>query len=70
MPFTPLVGYSTRPGEIILDPFAGSGSTLIAARDMGRRAIGIEINLEFCDAAIARLRQGSFAFNESTEATP
>ncbi len=55
---TPLIEYACKPGGMIFDPFAGSGTTLIAARDMGRRAIGFEISKEFCKSAIERLRQG------------
>jgi site-specific DNA-methyltransferase (adenine-specific) len=51
---TPLIEYGCPPGGVVLDPFMGSGSTLIAARDSGRRAIGIDIREDQCEIAARR----------------
>jgi site-specific DNA-methyltransferase (adenine-specific) len=61
----PLIAYSTNPGDVVLDPFAGAGSVLLAARLAGRSAIGVEIDERYCEIAAARLAQGSFAFGSA-----
>lgn len=62
------VSLLTNDADTILDPFAGSGTTLRVAKDLGRRAIGIEIEERYCTIAAERLSKRSVSmFNEFTQ---
>lgn len=57
-----LIRMSTSPGDLIVDPFSGSGSTALAAQRLGRRCIGIELDQEYYQRSSLRLNEGAFSF--------
>ena len=68
----PLISAYAAEGQLVLDPFMGSGSTLRAAKDAGCRAIGVEIEERYCEVAAKRMEQGILfpVARKVTSATP
>jgi len=64
-----LIRVVSRPGELIVDPMCGAGSTLIAAKMCGRRAIGIEIEEKHCRSAATLCDQQVLTFTDETKET-
>jgi len=58
----------TNEGDMVLDPFAGSGTTLVAAKELGRNSVGIDLLPEYCAMAQEAVAQQEFILNESTPA--
>ena len=50
-----LITIGSRPGDLVLDPFAGSGTTIVAAKLLGREGLGIELQAEYVAMAEQRL---------------
>jgi DNA modification methylase len=54
-----IIRVASNPGDLVLDPFAGSGTTLVAAKKLGRRYLGIELSAEYADKVRQRLTDPS-----------
>lgn len=63
-----LLTHASTEGDLVVDPFMGSGTTLRAAKDLGRRAIGIDREAWCCELAVMRLRQTTLPFGAVPEA--
>lgn len=60
----------SNAGDLVLDPMAGSGTTLRAAVNLGRRAVGVEVNPDYCDLIHRRMAQQVMPYDDATSAQP
>lgn len=63
-----IVGASSNPGDLVIDPFCGSGTTLQAARDQARRFIGVDASFTAAKATLGRMRNGLEAMGDYVKA--
>lgn len=61
-----LIGRAPHNGGVVVDPFMGTGATLRAAKDLGLRAIGVELDASYCEVAARRMGQGVLNFGGAT----
>lgn len=57
----------THEGELVIDPFVGIGTTMVAARDIGRNAVGFDLSKKYVDFSNERLAQLEFAYGDGTK---
>ena len=62
LPLKIMAGW-TRPGDTILDPHGGTGTTARAAKDIGRKCVMIELEEKYCEVAAKRMAQGALSLN-------
>ena len=56
-----IIRVATNPGDVVLDPFAGSGTTLAVAKKLGRQYLGIELSEQYADGVRKRLQMIEFS---------